>query len=108
MRSKVLMRPLKPMSLKLSVWTTSGGWPGLINWAGGPPDWDVSTYRPPPPRHTQAALAWTYLTEDGGGVVAAHDGQVGHGHLPGHQPAPLRSTTPTTNSQQAAKRRLPG
>lgn len=39
-RTKMLFKPMKPMRLNIAVWTTSGGWPGLISWAGGPPDWD--------------------------------------------------------------------
>jgi beta-glucanase (GH16 family) len=27
-------RALKPLKLSISVWTTMGGWPGLIKWAG--------------------------------------------------------------------------
>lgn len=38
-RTVPLSRPLKPMTLELSVWTTMGGWPGLIQWAGFP-DWN--------------------------------------------------------------------
>jgi hypothetical protein len=29
-RTKVLTRPLAPLKLQLSLWTTIGGWPGLI------------------------------------------------------------------------------
>lgn len=39
-RTKPLNRTLAPMNLQLAVWTTIGGWPGLITWAGGPPDWN--------------------------------------------------------------------
>lgn len=33
-RTVDLSRPLKPMNLHLSVWTTSNGWPGLLKWGG--------------------------------------------------------------------------
>jgi len=38
-RNNVLTRPLQPMKLAISLWTTTGGWPGLIKWAG-PTDWN--------------------------------------------------------------------
>lgn len=37
-RSVPLTRPLQHMQLHMSVWTTTGGWPGLIQW-GGYPNW---------------------------------------------------------------------
>lgn len=40
-----LDRPLKPMQLQLAVWTTAGGWPGLIQWAGSP-DWNSRGNQP--------------------------------------------------------------
>jgi len=36
--SKYLARPLKPMQLSVSVWTTMGGWEGLKKW-GGETNW---------------------------------------------------------------------
>lgn len=38
-RSVQLTRALQPMKLHLSLWTTAGGWPGLIQW-GGSTDWN--------------------------------------------------------------------
>jgi beta-glucanase (GH16 family) len=37
-RTVTLSRPLKPLALHASVWTTSKGWPGLLRW-GGETDW---------------------------------------------------------------------
>lgn len=37
-RTVQLSRPLKPLALHASVWTTSKGWPGLIRW-GGETNW---------------------------------------------------------------------
>lgn len=37
-RTVQLARPLKPMNLHLSAWTTSKGWPGLLRW-GGETNW---------------------------------------------------------------------
>ncbi len=40
-----LFRPLKPMKLHLSLWTTSNGWPGLIQW-GGATEWGARGHEP--------------------------------------------------------------
>jgi hypothetical protein len=44
-RQKYLARPLAPMRISMSVWTTTGGWPGLINW-GGKCDWQSRNWQP--------------------------------------------------------------
>lgn len=44
-RSVSLTRPLQNMQLHLSVWTTTGGWPGLIQW-GGYPNWGARGNQP--------------------------------------------------------------
>jgi hypothetical protein len=44
-RSVPLSRPLKAMQLEMSVWTTVGGWDGLIAWAGSP-DWNARSGAP--------------------------------------------------------------
>ena len=33
-RTRWMLRRLKPLKFHLSIWTTSGGWPGVIQWAG--------------------------------------------------------------------------
>ena len=33
-RTVTLIRPLKPLRLNISLWTTTGGWDGLKLWAG--------------------------------------------------------------------------
>lgn len=44
-RQKWLPRPLAPMRLSISLWTTMGGWPGLKQW-GGETDWSVRNFQP--------------------------------------------------------------
>jgi beta-glucanase (GH16 family) len=44
-RTQGLYRPLQPMKLSFSVWTTMGGWPGLIQW-GGATDWSTRNFAP--------------------------------------------------------------
>ena len=44
-RYQRLYQPLKPMNLVISVWTTTGGWPGLIQW-GGATNWGYRGNRP--------------------------------------------------------------
>lgn len=44
-RNNALTRPLKPMKLFISVWTTTNGWDGLIKWAG-PTDWNTRGGQP--------------------------------------------------------------
>jgi beta-glucanase (GH16 family) len=39
-RSEGLTRPMKAMRMSLAVWSTTGGWQGLQEWAGSPPDWN--------------------------------------------------------------------
>ena len=40
-RTVALTRPLKPLKLSMSVWTTVGGWPGLKKW-GGETNWEAN------------------------------------------------------------------
>ena len=40
-RSVATGRPLKPLKVSMSVWTTMGGWPGLKKWAGET-NWDTA------------------------------------------------------------------
>lgn len=44
-RYQQLYAPLKPMNLVISVWTTTGGWPGLIQW-GGATNWGYRGNQP--------------------------------------------------------------
>lgn len=45
-RSHSLPRPLKPMKMSMAIWTTSGGWQGLKEWAGNEPDWNARGNQP--------------------------------------------------------------
>lgn len=44
-RVKGIERPLRPLRIVISVWTTQGGWPGLLEW-GGDTDWSVRGNKP--------------------------------------------------------------